>query len=485
MDIREIVRRVKDVVSSNALLAGTIIGAVSGFLLGLLLKRFQHNEVITSLVGYPGELFMRALQLLIIPVVVISLIAGSSSLNIKTNGKIALRTFLYFLLTSLANAALGISLAIMFQPGDSSIKAELTDISTATIEERKNSLLDNFLDMGRQIVPNNIFTSFFEMPVTVYKKRPGALDEYTKSLDSRRGTNAIGLIFYALMFGTFMSILEEKAKPLRDVIQAVDEVNMKTISSLIWLTPFGVASLICIKVIEIEDMGQLMSSLAMFIITVFVGITIYQIIGMQLLYFIFLRKNPFKFYTGVLPAAVTGFAVDSSSAAMPVTLRCMDEVGIDTRISHFVVPIGVICNMDGTALFISIASVFIAQMNSIPLGSGDYITIGISATAVSIATAGAPSASLTLLPIILNAIGAPLEDIALLFAIDWLCDRMRTTNNVLGDCYAAAIIEHWSHDELSQQPIKSDRTNSIKVDTLEMTQVLPHEPSGEEERTKS
>ncbi|CAL8107507.1 unnamed protein product [Orchesella dallaii] len=483
MDIRVIANKVKESVLSNALLAGTVLGAISGFLLGLLLKPFQHNDVVASLVGYPGELFMRALQLLIIPVVVISLIAGSSSLNIRTNGKIALRTFLYFLLTSLANAALGISLAIMFQPGNSVLKSSLTDFSISTMEERKNSLLDNFLDMGRQIVPNNLFTAFFEMPVTVYKKRLGALDEYTKSLDSRRGTNAIGLIFYSLMFGTFMSLLEEKAKPLRDVIQAVDEVNMKTISSLIWLTPFGVASLICIKVLEVDDMGQIMSSLAMFIITVFVGITLYQIIIMQLLYFIFMRQNPFKFYTRVLPAAVTGFAVDSSTAAMPVTLRCMDEVGIDSRISHFVIPIGVICNMDGTALFISIASVFIAQMNTITLGSGDYITIGISATAVSIATAGAPSASLTLLPIILNAIGAPLEDIALLFAIDWLCDRMRTTNNVLGDCYAAAIIERWSEDELLKQP--SDRTNSIKMNTLEMTDVLSHGQRDGEERTKS
>ncbi|CAL8114336.1 unnamed protein product [Orchesella dallaii] len=361
MDIRVIASKVKESVLSNALLAGTVLGAISGFLLGLLLKPFQHNDVVASLVGYPGELFMRALQLLIIPVVVISLIAGSSSLNIRTNGKIALRTFLYFLLTSLANAALGISLAIMFQPGNSDIKSKLTDFSISTMEERKNSLLDNFLDMGRQIVPNNLFTAFFEMPVTVYKKRLGALDEYTKSLDSRlyvhqainiqsfyvhvnlqplfkhyyiinyefyfseftsqtiffcinfrRGTNAIGLIFYSLMFGTFMSLLEEKAKPLRDVIQAVDEVNMKTISSLIWLTPFGVASLICIKVLEVDDMGQIMSSLAMFIITVFVGITLYQIIIMQLLYFIFMRQNPFKFYTRVLPAAVTGFAVDSS-----------------------------------------------------------------------------------------------------------------------------------------------------------------------------
>lgn len=137
------------------------------------------------------------------------------------------------------------------------------------------------------------------------------------------------------------------------------------------------------------------------------------------------------------------------AATLPITFRCMnDKCGVDPRISRFVLPIGATVNMDGTALFVSVGTIFIAQMNELPLGIGEYATIIVTATAASVASASVPSAALVLILIVLTSVNLPAEDVSLLFAIDWLVDRFRTTNNMLGDCYTAAIVEHWSQNEL-------------------------------------
>ncbi|OXA64581.1 excitatory amino acid transporter [Folsomia candida] len=458
--------KVQTFLKQNGLLVGNVAGAIVGLICGFIIKQLDPSPVTRDLVAYPGEIVIRGLQLLVLPVVFCSLVSGSASLNVKANGKLAARTFSYFLVTSLFNAVMGIFLAIIIHPGGSAIRSELQSYSTVgVIEERENTLLDNFLDLGRNFVPSNIISAFFEQTTTLYTPKPGGVDAFTKTLVPRRGWNALGVIFYALILGSVMSTLEEKAKPLLQIFSAFDTVNMKMITTFIWATPVGVASLICSKVLEVSDIGALFTSLLTFIFTVAIGLALYQFVIMQLIYFIVLKKNPFEFYLSVLPAAITGFAVDSSSIAMPVTLQCLDEKAkVDPRVSHFVVPIGVTVNMDGTALFISIASIFIAQMNQIDLSIGSYVNICITATLVSIAASGVPSASLTLIFIVLHTINAPVHDVGLLLAIDWLVDRLRTTNNILGDCYAAALVEHWSKDELKQMDDR-DVQNGIPADS--------------------
>ncbi len=139
------------------------------------------------------------------------------------------------------------------------------------------------------------------------------------------------------------------------------------------------------------------------------------------------------------------------AAALPVTFRCMQENNrVDPRISKFVLPIGATVNMDGTALFVTVASVFIAQMNEVPLDAGKLVTVVLTSTAASIASASVPSAALVLMLIVLTAIDAPYQDVSLLWAIDWFVDRCRTTNNLLGDCYGAAVVEALSKKELER-----------------------------------
>lgn len=241
-----------------------------------------------------------------------------------------------------------------------------------------------------------------------------------RDVQYRSGTNTLGIVFFCLVFGTLLGTLGDKGQVVIDFFSAVFEVVMRMVTGVMWLTPIGISSVIAGKILSVNDLGLVMSQLAWFILTIAIGVFFYQLIVMQLIYFIFLRKNPFKFYCGLFNAMLTAFATASTAAALPVTFRSMhDTLKIDSRITRFVLPIGCNINMDGTALFISTASLFIAQMSDMTIGFGEIVTVLLTSTAASMSSASVPSAALVLLLVVLSAIDAPVQDVTLLFSIDW------------------------------------------------------------------
>lgn len=223
---------------------------------------------------------------------------------------------------------------------------------------------------------------------------------------------------------------------------------MKMVTTIMWVSPVGIGSVICAKILEVGELSSVMSQLALFIATVCSGIFIYQFTFLQAIYFVFVRKNPYKFWWNLFQSWMTAFATASTAAALPITFRCMEKARVDPRISKFVLPIGATVNMDGTALFVTVASIFIAQINNVTLNAGSYATVVLTSTAASIASASVPSAALVLMLIVLSAIDVDYKYVSLLWAIDWFVDRCRTTNNMLGDAYGAAVIEALSRKEL-------------------------------------
>ncbi|XP_017775394.1 PREDICTED: excitatory amino acid transporter isoform X2 [Nicrophorus vespilloides] len=443
--------------SENLLLLGTLLGVAIGAIIGFGLRPCNLSQSSIMLISYPGELFMRLLKLIILPLIISSLVAGSASLNAKLNGRIAVRTLIYFLITSIINAILGVVLVTIIHPGHPGLKETLGD---GTENRGATSMLDSLLDLGRNIVADNIFQATFQQAHTAYintsvvtfNAENGTFDssELTeRQINYRAGTNTLGIVFFCLIFGTILGTLGEKSKVVIEFFTVTFEVVMKFVTGVMWLTPFGISSVIAGKILSVNDLALVISNLACFIATVVLGVFIYQLIIMQLIYLLFLRKNPFKFYAGLIQSTCTAFATASTAAALPITFRLMnDKLKIDTRITRFVLPIGCNINMDGTALFVAIASVFIAQMNGIELGFGELVTVCFTSTAASFSSASVPSAALVLLLMVLSAIDTPVQDVSLLFAVDWIVDRFRTTNNMLGDCYAAAVVELLSKKEL-------------------------------------
>ncbi|KAK0175455.1 hypothetical protein PV327_009203 [Microctonus hyperodae] len=464
----------------NMLLMVTLSGVMLGIILGFGLRPLGLGDDAVMLISYPGELFMRLLKLMILPLVIASLISGSASLNARMNGKIAVRTLVYFILTSLLNAILGVALALLIHPGNSGMK-ESTAPSTHT---RAVNILDSLLDLGRNMFPDNLFQAAFQQAHTVYvPKKPLSFNESEKVvgpggdlpeeelirvIQYRSGTNTLGIVFFCLVFGTFLGTLgEKKGQVVVDFFKAVFEVIMRMVSTVMWMTPIGITSVIAGKILGVTDLALVMSQLAWFIVTVVIGVFFYQLVIMQLIYLAIVRKNPFKFYAGLAQGTLTAFAMASTAAALPVTFRLMtDKLRVDPRVTRFVLPIGCNINMDGTALFVATASVFIAQMNGIFLGFGEIVTVILTSTAASVSSASVPSAALVLLLVVLSAIDAPVQDVSLLFAIDWFVDRVRTTNNMLGDCYAAAVVEHLSKKELMALDAAAYQSETVLPTTI-------------------
>lgn len=477
-------------VRKNLLLLITFSGVIVGVALGLALRAAGPDSTTILLISYPGELFIRMLKLMILPLIIASLISGSASLNARINGQIVVRTVLYFLATSLMNAILGVILVVAIHPGSSLFKLALAkEIAAAPNTASNVNILDGFLDLGRNIFPDNLFQASFQQVHTVYNEQTVSIrsnltdgvdqqiTELVRSVKYRAGTNTLGIIVFCLVFGTLLGSLGKKGAVVVDFFSVIDAVILKIVTGIMWLSPLGVASVIMSKILSVDNLGTVMSNLGLFIVTVVVGVLIWQWVFQNLLYFLFTHRNPFHFYFNLLEPWVTAFATASTAATLPITFRCMnDKCGVDPRISRFVLPIGATVNMDGTALFVSIGTVFIAQMNEIPLGIGEYATIVVTATAASVASASVPSAALVLILIVLTSVNLPAEDVSLLFTIDWLVDRFRTTNNMLGDCYTAAIIEHWSQGELhSMDAETTSEENAYPSDVEKAADLTPLE----------
>ncbi|PNF17685.1 hypothetical protein B7P43_G07363 [Cryptotermes secundus] len=451
---------------ANLLLVTTVSGVLFGLFLGFVLRPLKLSPDAVMVISYPGEIFMRLLKLLILPLIIASLIAGSAKLNASANGKIAARMLVYFVLTSLINAILGTVLVLSIHPGDPHRKVVYGEENIG----RKAHILDGILDLGRNIFPDNLFQAAFQQAHTVYIPKNVAVHNVTdnatygpkdaseavitqvelvRTIQYRSSTNTLGIIFFCLVFGTVVGTMGRKAYVVVEFFTAVDEVVMKMVSGVMWLTPVGISSVICGKILSVADLSLVVQQLGWFIFTVALGVFIYQLAIMQFIYYIVVRRNPYKYYFGLVQATLTAFATASTAAALPITFRCMDEkVHIDPRISRFILPIGCTINMNGTAMFVAVASFFIAQMNELQLSLGEIITVCLASTVASFSSASVPSAALVLIFMVLSTIDAPMEDVSLLFAIDWFVDRIRTTNNMLGDCYAAAIVEHLSKEQL-------------------------------------
>ncbi|XP_053672499.1 excitatory amino acid transporter [Anopheles nili] len=470
----------KQILAEHKLIFITLSGVLSGVVIGFTLRPLGLSSDTLMLIAYPGELFMRVLKLMILPLVIASLISGSSSLNAKLNGKIALRTFTYFLSTSLLNAILGTVLALTIHPGNPNENSVVRDHSAKENRAKTVNLMDSVLDLGRNIFPDNIFQAALQQAHTVYVPKEnvalranstdesiapttsatnliewtGQTMEWTRIVEYRPGTNSLGIVFFCLVFGTLLSTIGHKGHVVVQFFSAIFDVIMKMVTGVMWLTPIGIGSVIAGKILSVNDIGIVMTQLAWFIFTIALGVFLYQWIFLQIIYFVFIRKNPFRFYLGLVQPILTGFATASTAAALPLTFRCMNErLKIDSRITRFVLPIGCNINMDGTALFIAVASIFIAQMSNVTLNVGQVVTVILTSTAASMSSASIPSAALVLLLIALSAIDVPINNATLLFAIDWFVDRIRTTNNLLGDCYAAAVVEHLSRHELKLSDI--------------------------------
>uniref|UniRef100_A0A8C0J360 Amino acid transporter n=1 Tax=Chelonoidis abingdonii TaxID=106734 RepID=A0A8C0J360_CHEAB len=459
---------------NNWLLLSTVCAVVLGIGVGVLVREYgKLSNLDKFYFAFPGEILMRMLKLIILPLIISSMITGVAALDSSVSGKIGLRAVVYYFCTTVIAVILGIVLVVTIKPGVTQ-KADEIDRTGSTPEV---TTVDAMLDLIRLndkdscklnilFLFSNSLLGFNLQNKTKEYKIVGMYSD---------GINVLGLIVFCLVFGIVIGKMREKGQVLVDFFNALNDATMKIVQIIMWYMPVGILFLIAGKIIEVED-WEIFRKLGLYMATVLSGLAIHSVVVLPLIYLITVRKNPFRFAIGMAQALLTALMISSSSATLPITFRCAEEKNrVDKRITRFVLPVGATINMDGTALYEAVAAVFIAQLNDLELDVGKIITISVTATAASIGAAGVPQAGLVTMVIVLSAVGLPAEDVTLIIAVDWLLDRFRTMVNVLGDAFGAGIVEKLSKRELEQMDVSSE-VNIVNPFALETTILDNDEP---------
>ncbi|CAB3405938.1 unnamed protein product [Caenorhabditis bovis] len=452
----------------NKLLVMTMFSVFLGVVLGFALRPFNLSPETLQLINFPGEIFMQVLKMMILPLIFSSLISALAQMDAKESGQMGVCTVAYYLTTATMATVLGIILVTVIHPGDPSIKGtDVSDVPTGG----KVSPLDTFLDLVRNMFPENIVQATFERMQTTYvATRPkiasknGSIENIIVKRDiaMTKGMNILGIIVFCTGFGIVMSQLGERARIVVDFFVILDAVIMRWVVTLMWFAPLGITCLICGNLLELDDLSDIATVLALYTFTVSAGLIIHTITTVPVMYFLITRKNPIPIFKGTIQAFVTAFGTASSGAALPMSMQCLEEqCGVDRRISRFVLPLGSTINMDGNALYEAVAVIFIAQLNNVQLSFAEILTVSITATVASIGLGSVPAGLVSIL-LILNTVGLPIRDVSMLFTVDWFLDRLRTAVNVLGDAYAAAAVQHVLQEKLDKTDARHDYKSEIK-----------------------
>ena len=392
------------------------LGLLAGIPAGLILGPRA------SIIKPVGDIFLRLIQMIVVPLVFSSLFVGTASLgDIRKLSRIGAKTIGYYLSTTAIAITIGLLLGNIFTPGsniDESTK-EMLMASQQTVAIEKIDI-----DAGK--------TNIFDTIVHIVPGNP------VKSLVEG---NMLQIIFLAVILGISVTLIPgNKGKPLINFFESLSEAMMKTVHIVMKIAPLGVFALIAVVVGKFG--ADILLSLLKYSIIVVVGLGLHIVITYFTAIKLFCGTSPIEFMKGIRPAQLIAFSTSSSNATLPVTIECCEEnLGISENISSFVLPLGATINMDGTALYQGVAAIFIAQVYGIDLGFTDQLTIVLMATLASIGAAGVPGIGIITLAMVLKTIGVPLEGIALILGVDRLLDMCRTVVNITGDSSCALIID--------------------------------------------
>lgn len=364
-----------------------------------------------------GTLFLNALKMIVVPLVVSAIITGVANVGSQGGfGRLGSKTIGYYVLTSFIAILIGLFLVNLIQPGVSDNGIPVLEANEGVTNAIAGKSAGDVVDVFLRMIPVNVVEAAAEGQM-------------------------LGLIFFSLLFGYFMTRLESDLKnTLSNFWNGVFEVMMLITGLVMKFAPVGVFGLVAASVAE-TGFDQF-ENLALFFITVTLALAIHLFVVMPILLMVLGRvKNPWLHYQAMAPVLLTAFSTSSSSSTLPVTINALENrAGVSNRVSSFVLPLGATVNMDGTALYECVAAVFIAQLFGMPLDIGTQVLIVVIALTTSIGVAGIPSASLVAISIILVAVGLPAEAIGLLLVVDRLLDMMRTAVNVFSDSVGAVII---------------------------------------------
>lgn len=388
---------------------GFFLGIAAGWLFG---------ESILPVAEPLADIFLRLLRMAIMPLIITSIISGVVSVGSEGGlGRLGLKTFGYYILSSLMAILTGLFLVNILKPG---MGAEIgLEKSPETIAAAEQSLGELLI----RLIPENPFAAMAQGDV-------------------------LPVIFFSILFGYFITKLSYKPRvQLSSFFQAAFETMMKLTLFVVWSAPLGVFGIIA-RIVARTGFDAF-KSLGFYFVTVLIGLAIHAFINLPLLLRIIGRVNPFKHYKGMPSALITGFSTCSTMVTLPLTMKAVTgNSKVSEKISNFVLPIGATVNMDGTALYECVATIFIAQVYGFHLSVSAQLIIVLTALLASIGAASVPMSGMVMMSVILTAVGLPLEGVAIILAVDRILDMFRTTLNILSDSCGAVIVARLEGESL-------------------------------------
>lgn len=404
-----------------------LLGMLAGIGIGIIAVYTNGEKFVQDWIRPWGQIFIRLLQLIAIPLVFISLVKGVTGLNdIKKFSRLGGKTILIYIGTTFVAVVLGLFLGLIVQPGKLVNREQVAHMqdSYKTIVEEKKQAAEMTHNQGPlaflyDIIPNNIVS---------------ATADNSKMLQ---------VIFFAVFFGiAALTIAPDKEAPVIKLFDGLNDIILRMVDYIIKFAPWGVAALMAGLVTDFGGDTSIFSALAVYALTIVGGMFILVLIFYPSLIHLFTRIHVRNFIRAMYPVQLFAFSTSSSAATLPLTLETVErELKVSEEVSSFVLPVGTTINMDGTSCYQSIAILFIAQVLGIDLSISQLLIIVAMTILSSIGTPAIPGGSYVILTMVLTSVGIPAEGLALILGIDRPLDMLRTAVNVTGDATVASIVD--------------------------------------------
>ena len=391
-----------------SLAAWIFIALVLGCILGGILIAVPGGAAFSARYIKPiGTIFINLLKFIVVPIVLFSMVCGMISMkDIKKVGSIGWKTLVYYIGTTIVALIIGLVLANIF-------KGSFPQLSTEGLGTWDKATSADFMTTLVDIFPSNIIAPF-------------------------ANASMLQIIVIALLIGAGIILAGEKGRPVAELFESLNEVFMKIMMFIIKISPIGV---FCMMAWVVAAQGpEILGDLAKVLGIAYLGYILHAIITYSITVRTMGGMSPFKFFKGMIPAMVFAFSSTSSVATLPINKECAVKLGASEEISSFVLPLGATINMDGTAVYMAVNTIFLATCYGMNLTVGQMLMVVLTATLASIGTAGVSGAGVVMLAMVLTSVGIPVEGILLIYGIDRLFDMGRTTINIVGDAACAIVV---------------------------------------------
>ncbi len=398
---------------------GLLLGTAFGFAMGrigtgVILEGADGKTILTEYVKPVGTVFINMIKMVVVPLIFFSLVSGITSMtNAESFKRVGFKSVAAFLVTGAFAVCIGLAFGTVFHPGVgvdlTSLKAHVSSSAPATIP-KPVSLIQIFVDM----VPTNI-------------------------IEAMAKDNILQVVVFAIFVGITLNALGEKVKNLTDLCQSAAQLVFKMIATIIKFSPYGVFALTS-WVVGTQGIEILLALLKLVGTVTGALLTQYLLFGVMIV--VFAQMSPMPFYRKMVEAQILAFSTSSSKATLSTAMRVVNEkIGVSKSSTSFVLPLGASINMDGTAIYLGICSLFFSQAYNIPLDAHHYFILILTATLGSIGAAGIPGGSLIMMGMVFTSVGLPLEGIAIIAGVDRILDMMRTTVNITGDSLITMLVD--------------------------------------------